>query len=308
MLGAALAYGRDRQDDAIRDEARMRLALSGRPILGSIPESADEGRGRVGTLLAPWSPLSEAYRTLNSNIRFLTAGESDGALAKIVLVSSAQPGEGKTSVSTNLAVTAARAGMSVILVDADLRNPGLASRFGLDLPVGLSDLLVEDLAVKPHLYPVGDGNLRVLSGGTVPPNPAELLASSRSGWVLEELARQCQLVIVDSAPVMRVADSLELVRHADLIVLVAKQGTSRLRDYTAAIGRVRQVGGQVAGGVLNHVGGKDGKELTYGYGAAPETATSPPSAAAAPPSSSSSKVSILRRLASFTRLGRNPAA
>jgi capsular exopolysaccharide synthesis family protein len=269
MLGAALAYARDRQDDAIRDEARMRLALTGRPILGRIPESSEEGRGRVATLVAPWSPLSEAYRALNSNIRFLAAGDTDGTrhAARVVLVTSAQPGEGKTSVSSNLAVTAARAGVNVILVDADLRSPSLADRFGMDLPIGLSDLLIDDFPVTPHLHTAGLPNLRVLSAGTVPPNPSELLASPRSQTLIDELSRQCQLVIIDSAPVLRVADSLELVRSADLIVVVAKQGRSRLRDYTAAAERIRQVGGHVAGGVLNNVGGK---ALSYGYGAGPQ--------------------------------------
>lgn len=268
MLGVGLAYGRDRLDDAIRDEGRMRSALAGRPLLGQIPESADEGRGRVAALMAPWSPLSEAYRTLNSNVKFLAATEASSSrhLGTVVLVSSAGPAEGKTAVSTNLAVTAARAGTDVIVVDADLRKPSVASRFGLDLPIGLSDLLAEDLPVKPQLYSVGQDNLRILSAGSVPPNPAELLSSPRTDRIIDELSGLCELVIIDSPPIMRVADGLELVRNADLILLVAKQGVSRLRGYTGAVERVRQVGGHLAGGILNHVGEK---AVSYGYGVPP---------------------------------------
>ncbi len=276
MLGVAFAYGRDRLDDGIRDESLMRVALAGRPILGQIPESTDEGKGRVATLMAPWSPLSEAYRTLNSNIKFLAATEQVNArhLGKVILVSSAGPGEGKTSVSTNLAVAAARAGTRVILVDADLRNPSVAARFGLDLPTGLSDLLAEDLPLQPQLHSAGHDNLRILSAGSVPPNPAELLASPRTDRIIEELSQEGALVILDSAPVMRVADSLELVRNADLILLVAKQGVSRLRGYTSASERVRQVGGHLAGGVLNHVG-MSAVTYGYGYGAMPAQVAAP---------------------------------
>lgn len=266
LIGVGLAYVRDRLDDAVRDEQRLRSTLGGRPILGSIPTSDAESTGRVATLTAPQSPLSEAYRTLNTNVRFLLAAEherQETGRGDVLLVTSAAPGEGKTSVATNLAVAASRVGLRVIVVDADLRRPAVAGRFGLDVPVGLSDLLADGGPAFPHLHEVGLDDLRVLAAGSTPPNPAELLASPLMAGILDDLARHADLVIVDSAPLLRVADSLELVDQMDLLVLVARRKVSRMRNVSASIDRVRQVGGNLSGCVLNDV---DTRHTTYGYG------------------------------------------
>ena len=274
LIGVGLAYVRDRLDDAIRDEQRLRSAVSGRPILGSIPASGDESTGRVATLLAPQSPLSEAYRTLNTNVRFLLAAEREHRPGRgdVLLVTSAGPGEGKTSVATNLAVAASRVGLRVILVDADLRRPAAADKFGLDVPVGLSDLLADGGPPNPHLHEVGLGRLRVLAAGSIPPNPAELLASPRIAGLLAELADQADLVVVDSAPVLRVADSLELIDAMDLILLVARRKVSRIHSVSAAADRIRQVGGTLSGCVFN---GVDTKASSYGYGYPSRTESKP---------------------------------
>jgi polysaccharide biosynthesis transport protein len=266
LIGVGLAYVRDRLDDAVRDEQRLRSALGGRPILGSIPGSEDESAGRVATLMAPQSPLSEAYRTLNASVRFLLAANRerrDPDRGDVLLVTSAAPGEGKTSVSTNLAVAASRVGMRVIVVDADLRRPAVADRFGLDVPVGLSDLLAGGGPALPHLHEVGLDELRVLAVGSIPPNPAELLASPLMAGILNDLARHADLVIVDSAPVLRVADSLELIDQVDLLLLVARRKVSRMHSVSAAVDRIRQVGGNLAGCAFNDV---DTRESSYGYG------------------------------------------
>jgi polysaccharide biosynthesis transport protein len=266
LLGIGLAYVRDRLDDAIRDEQRLRAALGGRPILASIPSSGDESSGRVSTLTAPQAPLSEAYRTLNTNVRFLLAAGRDHqeeGRGNILLVTSAAPGEGKTSVATNLAVAASRVGMRVIVVDADLRRPAVADRFGLDVPVGLSDLLANGEPAFPHVHEVGLDDLSVLAAGSTPPNPAELLASPLMAGLLDDLARHADLVIVDSAPILRVADSLELINQVDLLLLVARRKVSRMRTVSAAADRIRQVGGNLSGCVFNDVVARDS---SYGYG------------------------------------------
>jgi succinoglycan biosynthesis transport protein ExoP len=281
LVGVGLAYVRDRLDDAVRDEQRLRSALGGRPILGSIPSSGEESVGRVATLMAPQSPLSEAYRTLNANIRFLLAADHErresepgdrGDRGDILLVSSAAPGEGKTSVATNLAVAAARVGMHVIIVDADLRRPTVADRFGLDVPVGLSDLLAGGGPVLPHLHEVGLDELWMLAVGSIPPNPAELLASPLMRGILDDLAHHANLVIVDSAPVLRVADSLELIDRVDLVLLVARRKASRMHSVSSAVDRIRQVGGNLAGCVFNDV---DTRESSYGYGYPSRTVEKP---------------------------------
>ncbi|HEU0288304.1 MAG TPA: polysaccharide biosynthesis tyrosine autokinase [Nocardioidaceae bacterium] len=265
IVGVGLAYARDRLDDAVRDEERLRIALGGRPILGSIPNSDDEAAGRVATLMAPQSPLSEAYRALNTNVRFLLAAEREHLAGRgdVLMVTSAGPGEGKTSVATNLAVAASRVGLRVIVVDADLRRPAVADRFGLDVPIGLSDLLAAGGPAEPHLHEVGLDDLRVLAAGSIPPNPAELLASPLMTGILDDLAQHADLVVVDTAPVLRVADSLELIDQINLLLLVARRKISRLHQVSAAVDRIRQVGGSVSGAAFNDV---DTRDSTYRYG------------------------------------------
>jgi len=265
VIGVGVAYLRDRLDDAVRDEGRLRAALGGRPILGSIPHSDDESAGRVATLMAPQSPLSEAYRALNTNVRFLLAAEREHLAGRgdVLMVTSAGPAEGKTSVATNLAVAASRVGLRVIIVDADLRRPAIADRFGLDVPIGLSDLLAAGGPAEPHLHEVGLDDLRVLAAGSIPPNPAELLASPLMTGILDDLAQHADLVIVDTAPVLRVADSLELIDQINLLLLVARRKVSRLHSVSAAAERIRQVGGNVSGAAFNDA---DTRDSTYRYG------------------------------------------
>ena len=275
ILGTLWAYLRDRSDDGIRNGQRLSSAVMNAPVLGRIPVEARAHRRRASTVLAPQSPVSEAYRTLNTNVRFLLAsGDSrngpaagEGRAAGLVMVASASPGEGKTSVATNLAVAAARVGINVILVDADLRGSSVAQRFGVDIPDGLSDVLRGEVPLEPHLHDVGVPNLRVLAGGGVPPNPAELLASPRARVVWKELRAAADLVIIDTPPILRVTDPLELVREVDEIILVAREGRSRAGAVQAAAERIRQVGGRPSGVVLNCF---TGKVESYGYGRASE--------------------------------------
>jgi capsular exopolysaccharide synthesis family protein len=257
LLGVGLAYLRDRVDDAVRDEGRLREVLGGRSVLGHIPRWAGARTGRIATLVEPHSPVSEAYRTLSTNVRFLLAASNrnaDPGEGSTLMISSPAATEGKTSVAANLAVAAARVGLEVIVVDADLRHPVLSEMFGAGGSAGLSDVLATGGYVHDHLLDVGIDNLRVLPGGSVPPNPAELLASPGAHDLLAQLRKDCDLLILDSAPILRVADSLELVPHVDLVVLVARNGVSRLREVAAAVDRVTKVGGVVSGAVFNDVG------------------------------------------------------
>ena len=168
-------------------------------------------------------------------------------------MSSADPGKANSTVAANLAVAAARVGLNVALVDGDIRNPVLSGLFGMGDSTGLSDLLASGEPVRDHLLDVGVPNLVLLPGGQTPPNPAELLASPAMRAILNDLTRDHELVIIDSSPVMRVADSLELVRSADLVLLVARSGVSHWRHVQAVPDRIRKVGGVVSGVVLNDV-------------------------------------------------------
>jgi capsular exopolysaccharide synthesis family protein len=266
ILGTLLAYARDRFDDGIRDEARLKGAAGTVPVLGRIPDESGKGHTRLITLRAPNSSGSEAYRTLTSNIRFLSAVHSarpEGP-GELLVISSAVSGEGKTSVATNVAVTAARVGLRVLLVDADLRAPKVNERFGIETPKGLSHLLAGQAELQDALMDVGVDNLQVLGAGAIPPNPAELLAGPQASSIWHQLRKLADLVVVDTAPILGVADTLELVREADTLLIVTRYRASRVHQLTSTLERIRQVGGTVAGVVYGAV---PSKEAVYGYGA-----------------------------------------
>lgn len=283
LFGVGLAFVRDHFDDAVRDESRLREAIAPRPVLGRIPHWVHAKRGRLATVMDPSSPVSEAYRALGTNIRFLLAVARDRttpasastsptlskakkqqtSAGKLLLVTSATEGEGKTSLASNLAVVAAQFGLKVVLVDADLRSPQLAGVFGLGQPPGLSDLLAS--GDGPDDYLVEVENLKVLAGGSMAPNPAELLASPRMGELLRSLAETVDLVVIDSAPATRVADALELVSSCDLVLLSVRHAQTRLRSVHDAIERISQVGGDVSGVVYVDLPARSGPD-TYGYG------------------------------------------
>lgn len=267
LLGVALALLRDRFDDAVRDEESARQALDGIPVLGRIPEWDDEAnRDRLITVLEPFAPATEAFQTLGVNMRFLLATRvGEEGRGGILLTTSAQPGEGKTVTSCNLAVAACRIGMQVALVDADLRRGKVGERFGLGDARGLSDLLVRFDDPSNYLVDVSVENLRVLPAGTVPPNPTEMLGSNRLRTVLTHLAGEFDLVILDSPPVLAVADSLEVAARADQVIVVTRAKVSRRRMLSQTVESLRQVGVTSMGGVINGVPAGDASVSRYGY-------------------------------------------
>jgi capsular exopolysaccharide synthesis family protein len=265
VVGLLLAYVRDRFDDGIREEHQLQSAAGGRPVLGRIPQEVGD-RSRLATLLAPSSPASEAYRTLTANIRFLGAAHEHRARGELLMVSSAVASEGKTTLAANVAVTAARVGLRVLLVDADLRHPDAVGRFGVSMPLGLSHVLAGQAGLDEVVYDadgLGVPGLSLMAAGVVPPNAAELLAGPRAAALWDELRSQADLVVVDTPPVLRVADTLEIAGRADLVILVARHGVSRAHEVGAAVERIRQVGGSVAG--VAWCGIPD-RQAAYGYG------------------------------------------
>jgi capsular exopolysaccharide synthesis family protein len=257
LLGVALAFIRDHVDDTVRDDGRLKGTLAGRPILARIPHVPKSRSDHVATLADPHSPASESYRTLSSQVSFLIAAPGasghTGNDRPVLLVTSARPSEGKTFVAANLAVALSRVGLRVILVDADLRKPSLAAMFFVGEGLGLSDLVASTESANECLISVGLKNLRLLPSGSSTPNPTELLASPRISHVFEELRVECDIVIVDSAPLLSVADTLELMPAADHLVLVTRNGVSGHRSVAAAMNQVVQLGGTISGAVVNDV-------------------------------------------------------
>lgn len=272
MLGGGLAVLLDNLDDAIRDESDLQRATEGLPVLGRIPHWDRADNEGLVTLEDSTTAAAEAYRELGLNVRFLLAGGDPAGAGGggAVTVTSPAPQDGKTVTACNLAVAMARAGLSVVLIDADMRQPMVADQLRRNQSPGLSDLLVAgpDAPLESRLGSVGsnddgDGGLWVLTAGSLPPNPAELLASPAMEAVHRRLLARVDVVVYDSPPVLGVADALELARRSARTLVVARADRTTRGELEQALERIRNVGGRVAGSVFNDLDRRAGR---YGYG------------------------------------------
>ena len=270
LLGLIVAGGvaivADYLDDAVKDPDRVQ-EIAGLSTLGTVARmTGDRTRSeiyRLAALLQPRSGVAEAYRTLRTNIEFASVD----APIRTLIVTSSIPGEGKTVTAANLAVVFAQAGRRVLLVDADLRKPGIHVVFDLPNSIGLTSLLrSDDARLDAIAQPTEQDNLRVLTTGPLPPNPAELLGSQRMRTVLRQLQADEDLVIFDSPPLQAVADSAILSSFLDgtLIVIDAE----RSRQRTVRLGResLARAGANVLGAVLNRIPARVHSEYATYYG------------------------------------------
>ncbi|HID64590.1 MAG TPA: polysaccharide biosynthesis tyrosine autokinase [Anaerolineae bacterium] len=202
------------------------------------------------TVADPRSPVSEAYRTLRTNLDFSSLDKP----IKTMLVTSAGPEEGKSTVLANLAVTTAQAGRKVILADCDLRRPTLHNIFNLKNDAGLTTMVVDDAAVEsPPLQDTGVEGLQLVSSGPLPPNPSELLGSRRMEEIIAALLERADVVLFDAPPVVAVTDAAVLATKVDGVLLVINAGGTK-RDYArAAKARLEKVNANLLGAVLNNV-------------------------------------------------------
>jgi len=210
----------------------------------------DHQPDRLITVADPRSPVSEAYRTLRTNLDFSSLDKP----IKTMLVTSAGPEEGKSTVLANLAVTTAQAGRKVILVDCDLRRPTLHNIFNLKNDVGLTTMVVDDAAMEsPPLQDTGVEGLQLVSSGPLPPNPSELLGSRRMEEIIAALLERADVVLFDAPPVVAVTDAAVLATKVDGVLLVINAGGTK-RDYArTAKARLEKVNANLLGAVLNNV-------------------------------------------------------
>jgi succinoglycan biosynthesis transport protein ExoP len=217
----ALAEGLDRR---IRrpDELEEQTGL---PVLGSVPRSAFKAKADAPRGI-------EAFRSVRANLTFFNVDHDVSS----VVVTSGRQAEGKTSVAVGLAKAYAFSGSDVILVDADLRRPAVAKRFGVESRSGLADVLIgkaESGDALVDLVAPGQaaGRLRILPGGDVPPNPAELLGSQRMHRLIEELSTMCDMLVIDTSPLLAVSDALPLLDEVSGTVLITRLGVAQRDDF-----------------------------------------------------------------------------
>jgi capsular exopolysaccharide synthesis family protein len=202
------------------------------------------------TISEPRSPISEAYRTLRTNLEFASLDK----VLKTVVVTSAGVGEGKSTTLANLAVVSAEAGRKVILVDADLRRPTLHQVFDLDNDKGLTTAMMDEAALaSPPIQETSVPGLFVLPSGPLPPNPADLMGSRRMEEVIAALADQADGVFFDTPPVVAVTDAAVLATKVDGVLLVVSAGKTRREVARTAVQRLNQINARLVGTVLTNV-------------------------------------------------------
>lgn len=254
LLGCALALLVDFFDRRLRTLEDVERAYGGYPLIASIPYAATPATAPADLA----GPVGEAYRILRENLRFFDpSGE-----ARCFLVTSAEEGEGKSTVAVNLAFALAAVGRKVVLLEADMRRPTAAAQLGVSPRAqGLSDLLVSSARIDDYLVSApGEAEVKVLPSGRTPPNSADLLSAGRMSEVVGEMREAGDILIVDSPPLLPVADTRVLMRMPEIdgVIVVSRAGVSQ-RDRVKAARRIlehsgRRIFGLVVTGVKDSLG------------------------------------------------------
>lgn len=244
--------GRDKKG---RDKNGSKADRSGRATLRDRLRGADASDASVTFHFA------EAFKELRTNLQFIRPDNPP----RIIVITSALPAEGKSTVAANTAITLAESGIPTVLVDADLRRPTVARSFHVEGSVGLTNTVIGNAEVWDVLQPVPDvGDLKVLASGPVPPNPSEILASARLESVLRSIAED-HVVIVDAPPLLPVTDAAILAAKYDGCVLVVTAGQTTRDELAKALGNLAKVNGPVLGAVLNRVPTTGPEASYYGF-------------------------------------------
>lgn len=254
-LGAALAFLLEQIDEAITDPTEVRRKL-GLPLLGTIPTVA-EGRPDEA-LLDRKSSLVDAYLAAFTNLGFTT----EHGVPRSFAVTSTRPAEGKSTSSLALATTLARAGKSVILVDGDMRSPSVHQLGGVDHDRGLSNFLAGDDEIETMTFPMTHLGFTAMSAGPIPPNAAELLTGNRLDLLMRRLLETYDHVVIDSPPVMGLADAPLIATHVEGVLYVVESHNIRAGLVKNAIGRLNSANIRIFGALLTKF---EAKKSAYGY-------------------------------------------
>mgnify|MGYP000900642711 CR=1 FL=1 len=208
----------------------------------------------------PRSPISEAFRTLRTNLEFVSPDKP----LKSILLSSPGPGEGKSTVSANLAISIAQTGKKVILIDADMRKPSQHKLFSLPNKTGLTTLLVKD-PMDDVKQDVSIPGLSIITSGPIPPNPAELLTSKNMQTVIDLLSNNADIVIYDTPPVAIVSDALIISPKLDGVLMVVRLGTTSKEAVKRTKELLKASRARVLGVVVNEISKRHGYDNFYYY-------------------------------------------
>jgi len=209
----------------------------------------------------PKSPISEAYRTLRTNISFSAVDED----LRVIMVTSAGPGEGKSTTVANLAATYAQSDKRTVLIELDLRKPTVHKTFKLSNRLGISHVLTKQASLDEVIQDTDIPNLSAITAGMIPPNPSELVGSKALGAILEQLKEQFDQIIIDTPPVLALTDAQLIATHCDGVVLVAEAGKVKRSALLDAKERLNIVKARIVGVVLNNAKRKVKDDYYYYY-------------------------------------------
>jgi capsular exopolysaccharide synthesis family protein len=260
LLGAAIAVVRDILDNRIKTPEMLGKTAKA-PVMGIIVDDPTTEQHPIATRSGVHNVRAENFRQLRANLQFANIDKHP----RVIAVTSSIPEEGKTTVALNLASTFAETGFSVCLVDADLRRPAVADSLGLLGPVGLTSVLIHQIELNEALQQAGP-NLWVLASGPTPPNPSEVLASSYVREVIRSLLERFDYVVLDTAPLLPVADGSEVAALADGTLLVARHGLATEPNIEHAVQTLERVDARLVGVIFNRLpSGRSAREYGYSY-------------------------------------------
>jgi succinoglycan biosynthesis transport protein ExoP len=244
-----LAFVIEYLDDTIKTPEDVNRVLN-LPVIGLIGEMQTQRGVKPGVFVDenPRSPIAEAFRTLRTNLEFASINHP----LRSLLVTSANPSEGKTTVAVNLAVAIAQGDRKVIMVDADLRRPSTHKQLSVPNRTGLSEVFRNQIELETALIPWHDLPMKVLTSGSLPPNPAELLGSERMTKLLLDMEAVADMVIIDSPPFI-VADPITLAAKVDGVLLVLEPGGTKIDSAKAMFEQLQRAGARVIGVVMNPI-------------------------------------------------------
>lgn len=214
--------------------------------------------------------IEEAYKSIRTNIMLSVMKKG----CKIIVVSSSMPNEGKTTTTTNLAISMAQADQRVLLIDGDLRKPKIHHYFSIPNAPGLTNYLgssvnsrgVQRVDLFSIIHPTEFPNLSVIASGSIPPNPAEILGSEPMSEFLQEVSKSYDYIIIDTPPINVVSDALPIIRESDGVVLIVRSYSSTHPELQKALSSLEFIDAKVLGFVVNYESSKNEKYSGYKYG------------------------------------------
>lgn len=260
IAGAGIIIVREFFNDTVGNAEDFALASGGLTLLGSVPKDAnwpESGETRIVLLQEPSSVIAESYRTIRTALQYVRVDQP----VRLLQITSPQPQDGKTTTAVNLATAFAATGRKVLLVDLDLRRPRVHKFFDMPNDDGFTNLGMKSKTREQAIVQIAAvPGLSVMVSGPVPANPAELLENKATRDALTSLAKEYDVVIVDSPPILGLSDSLIISSIVDSTILVANSGVAKKRDLRAAVDYLNKVQAPLVGAIVN------GVEISKGYG------------------------------------------